>query len=137
MVLLRRLIAKTEEVEAKENLIRDKEKLFLELKNVLARQPGSEIHEQLVRYKEALKEKSGQMKKMKNELENAHEEMNRVKFEVDRIRHEMGRMKDEYFELREASEKEVLNERNFAQEMANLQSDKPLLADINISTLKK
>lgn len=39
--LFRRLIAKTEEVEAKENLIRDKEKLFLELKNVLARQPGS------------------------------------------------------------------------------------------------
>lgn len=62
----RRLIAKTEEVEAKENLIRDKEKLFLELKNVLARQPGSEIHEQLIKYKEALKEKSGQMKKMKN-----------------------------------------------------------------------
>jgi hypothetical protein len=40
----RRLIAKTEEVEAKENLIREKEKLFLELKNILARQPGSEIH---------------------------------------------------------------------------------------------
>lgn len=34
----------------------------------------------------------------------------------------MSRMKNEYFELREASEKEVLNERNFAQEMANLQS---------------
>lgn len=49
--LRRRLIAKTEEVEAKENLIRDKEKLFLELKNVLARQPGAEIHEQLIRYK--------------------------------------------------------------------------------------
>ena len=55
------------------------------------------------------------MKKMKNELENSHEEMNRVKFEVERIKSEMGRMKSEYFELREASEKEVLNERNFAQ----------------------
>jgi hypothetical protein len=42
-------------------------------------------------------------------LENAHEEMGRVRFEVDRIRSEMGKMKDEYFELREASEKEVLN----------------------------
>lgn len=55
------------------------------------------------------------MKKMKNELENAHEEMNRVKFEVDRIRSEMSRMKHEYFQLREASEKQVLNERNLAQ----------------------
>ena len=40
-IVLRRLIAKTEEVEAKENLIREKEKLFLELKNILARQPGA------------------------------------------------------------------------------------------------
>jgi hypothetical protein len=63
--------------------------------------------------------------------------MNRVKFEVERIKNEMGRMKSEYFELREASEKEVLNERNFAQEMANMQNEKPGLADINISTLKK
>jgi hypothetical protein len=31
------LIAKTEEVEDKENLIREKEKLFMELKNILAR----------------------------------------------------------------------------------------------------
>ena len=77
------------------------------------------------------------MKKMKNELENSHEEMNRVKFEVERIKNEMARMKGEYFELREASEKQVLNERNFAQQMANLQNEKPILADINISTLKK
>ncbi len=49
----------------------------------------------------------------------------------------MQRMKNEYFELREASEKEVLNERNFAQEMMNIQNDKPNLADMGISTLKK
>jgi len=34
----------------------------------------------LIKYKEALKEKTGQMKKMKNELENAHDDMGRVKF---------------------------------------------------------
>jgi hypothetical protein len=81
------------------------------------------------------------MKKMKNELENAHEEMGRVKYEVDRIKSEMYRMKNEYFELREASEKEVLNERNFAQEMIDLQNansnDKPKLAEIGITSLKK
>jgi len=42
--LQRRLIAKTEEVNEKENLIREKEKLFMELKNILSRQPGVEIH---------------------------------------------------------------------------------------------
>lgn len=107
-------------MEAKENLIRDKEKLFLELKNILARQPGSEIHGQLIKYKEALKEKTGQMKKMKKELEDAHEEMTTVKFEVDRLRSEMGKMKREYFELREDSERQVMNERNFGQELMNM-----------------
>lgn len=63
--------------------------------------------------------------------------MGRVKYEVDRIKNEMQKMKNEYFELREASEKEVLNERNFAQEMMKIQNDKPNLADIGISTLKK
>jgi hypothetical protein len=42
--LQRRLIAKTEEVEDKEQLIKEKEKLFMELKNILARQPGQEVH---------------------------------------------------------------------------------------------
>jgi len=34
------LIAKTEEVIDKGELIKQKEKLFMELKNILARQPG-------------------------------------------------------------------------------------------------
>jgi hypothetical protein len=42
--LQRRLIAKTEEVQEKETLIKEKEKLFMELKNILSRQPGAEIH---------------------------------------------------------------------------------------------
>jgi hypothetical protein len=47
------------QVEEKENLIKEKEKLFMELKNILARQPGAEIHQQLATYKESLKEKTG------------------------------------------------------------------------------
>lgn len=46
-------------------------------------------------------------------------------------------MKHEYFQLREASEKQVLNERNLAQQMANIQHEKPDLSDIGISMLKK
>jgi hypothetical protein len=34
-------------VEDKEKLIKKKEKLFMELKNVLARQPGPEVYEQI------------------------------------------------------------------------------------------
>ena len=40
--LQKRLIAKTEEVVEKDLLIQEKDKLYVELKNILARQPGPE-----------------------------------------------------------------------------------------------
>lgn len=45
-----------------------------------------------------------------------------MKFEVDRLNNEMGKMKREYFELRESSEKEVMEERNFGKEIINMGS---------------
>lgn len=77
--LQRRLIQKTEEVLCipvsdrdcliillqvveKELLIQEKEKLYMELKHILARQPGPEVAEQLQIYQQTLKEKTKQMK---------------------------------------------------------------------------
>lgn len=60
--LQKRLIQKTEEVVEKELLIQEKEKLYLELKHILARQPGPEVAEQLQIYQQTLKEKTKQMK---------------------------------------------------------------------------
>ncbi len=48
--LQRRLIAKTEEVIECDMLIHEKEKLYVQLKNILARQPGPEVQEQLEWY---------------------------------------------------------------------------------------
>lgn len=48
----------------KELLIQEKEKLYLELKHILARQPGPEVAEQLTIYQQTLKEKTKQMKVM-------------------------------------------------------------------------
>ncbi len=60
--LQKRLISKTEEVVEKELLIQEKEKLYVELKHILARQPGPEVAEQLQIYQQTLKEKTKQMK---------------------------------------------------------------------------
>lgn len=60
--LQRRLIQKTEEVVEKELLIQEKEKLYMELKQILQRQPGPEVAEQLQIYQQTLKEKTKQMK---------------------------------------------------------------------------
>ena len=63
--LQKRLIAKTEEVVEKELLIQEKEKLYVELKHILARQPGPEVAEQLQIYQQTMKEKTKQMKVLK------------------------------------------------------------------------
>jgi hypothetical protein len=60
--LQKRLIAKTEEVVEKELLIQQKEKLYIELKNILSRQPGPEVAEQINIYQQALKDKTNQLK---------------------------------------------------------------------------
>ena len=46
----------------KELLIQEKEKLYMEMKQVLQRQPGPEVAEQLQIYQQSLKEKTKQMK---------------------------------------------------------------------------
>ncbi len=66
--------------------------------------------------------------------------MGRVKYDVDRIRNEMLKMKREYFQLREASEKEVMDERNFAQQMMNLNNNDAKLGGLGgmeVNSVKK
>jgi chromosome segregation ATPase len=66
--LQKRLIAKTEEVVEKDLLIQEKDKLYLDLKNILARQPGPEVAEQLSIYQQNLRDKTQKMKAMASEL---------------------------------------------------------------------
>merc|ERR1712050_743418 len=70
--LQKTLIAKTEEVVEKDALIQDKERLYVQLKNIIARQPGPEVAEQLAWYSQNLKQKSAHMKQMAQELEMYH-----------------------------------------------------------------
>jgi preprotein translocase subunit Sec63 len=70
--LQKRLITKTEEVVERDLLIQEKEKLYVELKNILARQPGPEVAEQLSTYQANIREKNKQMKSMASEL-NTHQ----------------------------------------------------------------
>ena len=55
--LQKRLIAKTEEVSEKDVLIQEKEKLYIELKNILAKQSGPDVTEKLNKYETNLKER--------------------------------------------------------------------------------
>ena len=56
--LQKRLIRQTEAVVERDVIIQEKEKLYKELKNLLARQPGPEVADQLSIYQQNLKEKT-------------------------------------------------------------------------------
>lgn len=84
----KKLIRKYEETTIKDLLILEKEKLYVELKTILARQPGAEVAEQLVVYKETLKGKQNQMKQMEDELQ-------MYKMQVNEYRHDLARLEKE------------------------------------------
>ncbi|KXJ18417.1 cilia- and flagella-associated protein 58 [Exaiptasia diaphana] len=95
--LQRRLIQKTEEVVEKELLIQEKEKLYMELKQILARQPGPEVAEQLSIYQQTLKEKTKQMKGMSSELNMYEAQVKEYKYEIERLAKELQDAKKKYY----------------------------------------
>merc|ERR1719387_463252 len=96
----KRLIAKTEEVVEKDMLIQEKEKLYVELKNILARQPGPEVAEQLSIYQQNLRDKTRQMKAMASELNMYQAQVNEYKYEIERLSRELQDVKKKYYETK-------------------------------------
>ena len=95
--LQKRLIAKTEEVSEKDVLIQEKEKLYIELKNILAKQSGPEVAEKLQVYQQNLKERTHQLKEMVKELKNYQSQVNAYRFEIERLDKQITSVKDVYF----------------------------------------
>ena len=105
------------QVVEKELLIQEKEKLYMELKHILARQPGPEVAEQLQIYQQTLKEKTKQMKvrlanninlwislmwcfviqSMASELNMYESQVSENKVEVERLSRELQEVKKKYF----------------------------------------
>lgn len=67
-LLQKRLIGKASESVSKSSELAAKDRLYAELKAILARQPGPEIAEQLAAYRNSLKEKDQQSEQMASEL---------------------------------------------------------------------
>ena len=96
--LQRRLIRKTEECVERDLCIAEKEKLYLELKSVLARQPGPEVAEQLSVYQGTLRDKTRQMKAMASELNMYRAQANEHRYEIERLTRELQDVKRRYYE---------------------------------------
>ncbi|OWZ03014.1 hypothetical protein PHMEG_00025327 [Phytophthora megakarya] len=92
----KKLIRKYEETTIKDLLILEKEKLYVELKTILARQPGAEVAEQLVVYKETLKGKQNQMKQMEDELQMYKMQVNEYRNDLTQLDKEKQQIQQEW-----------------------------------------
>ncbi|NXG15880.1 CFA58 protein, partial [Grallaria varia] len=94
--LQKRLISKTSEVIDKEFLLQEKEKLYVELRQVVARQPGPEAMEQLQQYRHTLREKTKQLKVLSSELNVYEAQCKEYKREIERLHNELVNVKKKY-----------------------------------------
>ncbi|KFP39182.1 Coiled-coil domain-containing protein 147, partial [Chlamydotis macqueenii] len=94
--LQKQLISKTGEVIEKELLLQEKEKLYVELKHVLARQPGPEAAEQLQLCRHTLREKTKQLKVLSSELNMYESQSQEYKCEIERLSSELLNVKKKY-----------------------------------------
>eukprot|EP00967_Tisochrysis_lutea_P136597 scaffold243875_cov32-Tisochrysis_lutea.AAC.3 len=99
--LQKQLIRRTEEVTERDRLIQQKEKLYVELKAVLARQPGPEVAEQLSIYQENLAEKQKQLKAMTAELDSHRHQVEDMKAEQESLLTRLSQLKRRYFSRRQ------------------------------------
>ncbi|XP_067350961.1 cilia- and flagella-associated protein 58 isoform X2 [Channa argus] len=95
--LQKRLITKTQELEERELLLQEKEKLYVELKHILARQPGPEAAEQLQQCQWTIRERTKKLKLLIAELRTLDSKMNEYKSENQRLANELANIKKKYF----------------------------------------
>ncbi|KAL7852583.1 hypothetical protein SRHO_G00183680 [Serrasalmus rhombeus] len=113
--LQRRLITKSEEVVEKELLLQEKEKLYVELKHILARQPGPEAAEQLQIYQQTLREKTKQLKALSSELNMYESQTQEYKYEIERLAHELQNVKKKYLAQKRKEQECREKERSLTQ----------------------
>ena len=96
--LQKRLINKTEIIVEKNLVIKEKERTYNELKNILARQPGPEIIEQLTKYQKLLNEKTKLLKMNKAEFNMININYNKLQYDYKILHKNYLNIKKKYFQ---------------------------------------
>ncbi|XP_051778573.1 cilia- and flagella-associated protein 58-like [Erpetoichthys calabaricus] len=94
--LEKRLIRKTEEVAEKELLLQEKDRLYMELKQVLARHPGLDVAEKIKNYQHTLREKTRKLKALVAELNMHASQTDDYKREIEKLDKELQTVKKKY-----------------------------------------
>lgn len=91
--LQKALVIKTETILKHEVMIQEKEKIYSELKNIIARQPGPEIDEQIFVYQQTYKDKNKQLHAMDEELSMYRQQVQIFRSEIADIDDELKKVK--------------------------------------------
>ena len=102
--LQKQLVAKADEVIESDLMIQEKEKIYLELKKIITRQPGPEVEEQLLVYQQTLKDKKKQLVSMEEELDMYRQQVRSFKEDLIAVDHQMTSLKKKYFKARRQTE---------------------------------
>ncbi|KAG5184192.1 hypothetical protein JKP88DRAFT_290085 [Tribonema minus] len=103
-----RVATTTEAIAAREAAIKEKEKLYEDLRAALARQPGAEVAAQLGTYQENLKDKVKQLKAMEGELSMYRQQVGLFKEEIDVANGEMRALNADWLARMEARWREQM-----------------------------
>ena len=91
--LQKELVRKSDDTIRNELLIQEKEKVYMELKKVISRQPGPEVEEQVLVYQQTYKDKVKQFQSMNDELSMYREQVKVFKDDLTKIDEEMNSIK--------------------------------------------
>lgn len=102
--LQKELISKADQAIERDLLIQEKEKIYLELKKIITRQPGPEVEEQVLVYQQTLKDKVKQLASMDEELMMYCQQVKSFKEDLLYIDNEMTKLKKKWFRQRKLIE---------------------------------
>ena len=102
--LQKELVSKSDDIVQSDLLIQEREKVYMELKKVIARQPGPEVEEQVLVYQQTYKDKVKQFDSMNEELSMYREQVKYFKEDLARMETEMDQVKRKWFKIRRAQE---------------------------------
>merc|ERR1712154_46952 len=84
----------------KQEEIHNKEKLYVNLRKILARQPGNEAREQLNIYLNTLNEKKSKLKLLKNQLTIYQNKVHLLKHQINIMNKDKNALKLQYFQVK-------------------------------------
>lgn len=103
--LQKQLINKSDDITRNDLLIQEKEKVYSELKSIIARQPGPEVEEQILVYQQTLKDKNKQLNSMNEELSMYRQQVSSFKEQLSEIDYQMTKTKKKWFKTKKDSAK--------------------------------